>query len=374
MDDQTDTPQPNVLPPTPPVIPPTSSASKRSPLILILLALIILILFAAGGYYLGSSNLMMPQPIASPVVYASPQPMASVDPTAGWKTFTSSKFNYSFKYPADWEFMAYDEENAVFGAHVLQSVAGDEVEKYMDHGIIDFQKLGKPIVKLQISYTESVYPVEFTNENDSVIIKNQEEHINAILNQENESAITEQELARQPQPDVSVGTLQTVQLLGDNSSKYFSVYLGRVSNKQLISVGVRSENFGALPFDQSESRKIVNQILSTFRFGDDSTDTSGWKTYQDSQYNFELKYPEEYKIAEDKSGWPNATLLLYKGGQTYDLAVEVWNTESEYTSKYKTQMSLDGLTVKNYQGKFITLFNGNLDPTVDQIISTFKFL
>ena len=97
MEEQTGTPQPNVLPPTPPIIPPTLSAPKRSPLILVLLVVIVIALFAAGGYYLGTTNLLMPQPVASPVVYASPQPVASTDPTAEWKTYDAN--GITFKYP-----------------------------------------------------------------------------------------------------------------------------------------------------------------------------------------------------------------------------------------------------------------------------------
>jgi hypothetical protein len=33
---------------------------------------------------------------------ACPTPTPTVDPTANWKTFTSTKGNYSLKYPADW--------------------------------------------------------------------------------------------------------------------------------------------------------------------------------------------------------------------------------------------------------------------------------
>ena len=74
---------------------------------------------------------------------------------------------------------------------------------------------------------------------------------------------------------------------------------------------------------------------------------------------------------ENLYGWPNAIVLLYNGGQSYDLPIEVWNTKAEYEAKYKDSPNL---TVKEVKGKFITLFNTNTEDEVDEIISSFKIL
>jgi hypothetical protein len=100
--------------------------------------------------------------------------------------------------------------------------------------------------------------------------------------------------------------------------------------------------------------------------------TLGWKIYTNDKYGFEIKYPSNFKALTDKDnlyGWPNAVVLFYGGGQSYDLPVEVWNTEAQYKAKYP-----QGTTVfKTADGKFITLTNVNKDPEVDKIIATFKF-
>src|SRR4030042_2813697 len=52
----------------------------------------------------------------------------------------------------------------------------------------------------------------------------------------------------------------------------------------------------------------------------------GWLTYANSQYGFSISYPEDYKALSDQNnlyGWPNGLVLFYKGGQSYDIAVEV---------------------------------------------------
>jgi hypothetical protein len=99
----------------------------------------------------------------------------------------------------------------------------------------------------------------------------------------------------------------------------------------------------------------------------------GWTTFKNTEYGFEFSHPVAYKVLTDKNdlyGWENAILLLYKGGQSYDMAVEVWETEVQYKTKYPDTSNLTVL--KTQDGKFITLLNTNSDTEVAQIISTFK--
>ena len=100
----------------------------------------------------------------------------------------------------------------------------------------------------------------------------------------------------------------------------------------------------------------------------------GWKLYSNKKYGFQISYPDSYQALEDEEnlyGWPNAVVLLYSEGQSYDLPIEAWNTKAEYEAKYKTTPNL---TVKEVNGKFITLLNANFEEEVDEIIDTFKAL
>jgi hypothetical protein len=107
--------------------------------------------------------------------------------------------------------------------------------------------------------------------------------------------------------------------------------------------------------------------------GEDETNMHpDWLTYTNSEYGFEISYPSNYQALDDKNnlyGWPNGIVLIYSGGQSYDLPIEVWDSASEYQNKYQAQM--DDLTVKQVGNKFITLLNMNKNEEVDEIISTF---
>ncbi|KKS31735.1 hypothetical protein A2380_03945 [candidate division WWE3 bacterium RIFOXYB1_FULL_43_24] len=101
---------------------------------------------------------------------------------------------------------------------------------------------------------------------------------------------------------------------------------------------------------------------------------AGWKTYTNTQYGFEISYPASYNALSDSNnlyGYPNGVVLFYGGGQSYDLVIESWSTQSAYEDKYRNQPNL---TVKKIGSMYITLINTNLEPEVDQIIETFTAL
>lgn len=100
--------------------------------------------------------------------------------------------------------------------------------------------------------------------------------------------------------------------------------------------------------------------------------TSNWETYKNSSYSFEIKYPSNYKLEEGTYGWPKSIITLHAGGQSYDLIIEVWDTEVEYKEEYNPVM-IKNITVFEDNDKFITLNNQNNEPEVSEIISTFKF-
>lgn len=101
----------------------------------------------------------------------------------------------------------------------------------------------------------------------------------------------------------------------------------------------------------------------------------GWQTYTSGKYGFQISHPANYKALADKdslSGYPNGVVLIYSGGQAYDVVIESWNTQAEYESHYVGQISK--LTVKLISGKYITLYDATELPVNKDIIATFVSL
>lgn len=101
---------------------------------------------------------------------------------------------------------------------------------------------------------------------------------------------------------------------------------------------------------------------------------SALPTYKNTQYGFEISYPASYKVLTDSDnlyGWPNGIALLYKGGQTYDIAIQIWNTQAEYENQYPSAAGT--ITEKKTGNKIITIMDVSGDPDNAAVISSFKF-
>lgn len=97
--------------------------------------------------------------------------------------------------------------------------------------------------------------------------------------------------------------------------------------------------------------------------------------YTNSTYGFEVSYPDSYQLMTDSEnlyGHPNGVALLYKGGQAYDIVIEVWDTEAEYQAAYVGRAN--DLKVIQNQGKFITILNNTQEPDNQAIIDSFKLV
>lgn len=281
----------------------------------------------------------------------------------GWGEYSSKRLNYSFKYPKDWYFFPYKEDDpqVLFGAHTLSNYSPTEVEKYMDHGIVDWKKfLGNKVsIKIDFAvYSKNVQNIDPQTYSKNIVGENGPQPLNSS--------------------NLKIGDIITYQYQVPSSQspeEKYNIYLAFPDKERVIYLALYYQNISSLEeLGETSEWNRLKEILSTFKFSAQPTSPpSNLKTHSDPAYKFVLKYSDTYKATSDKYGWPKAIFILYKDGQSYDLVVEVWDDEAGYKAKYNNQ--LDTITVKQMtNGKFLTLLNMNKDPEVDQIISTFKAL
>jgi hypothetical protein len=98
-------------------------------------------------------------------------------------------------------------------------------------------------------------------------------------------------------------------------------------------------------------------------------------SYTNEKYGFSLIYDQPYKLLVDKDnlyGYPHGVVLLYTGGQSYNLVIEAWDTKAAYESEYGPRVS--DLTVFQNKGKYITVLDNTGSAANKKIIESIKIL
>lgn len=204
------TPTPTVPPVTPPE--PPKPINKT---ILILIVILAFVGLGVLGYWAYQSYFTSPKPITE---VSTPTPIATTDPTASWKTFTHPTNKYQFKYPSEWTTAINEKAKAgvLFGPNASSSsgIGGVEVREI------------------------NIEPQDFYKLTESKVIESTPYSINGI-----------------------------------NGYKY-------TYSNIMVSHGFVFKNTDGLIYniyintDDKQNLEIFDQILSTFKFTDQTTDLS----------------------------------------------------------------------------------------------------
>jgi hypothetical protein len=98
----------------------------------------------------------------------------------------------------------------------------------------------------------------------------------------------------------------------------------------------------------------------------------GWLTYDNDAYGFYFHYPPQYEVLTDETnlyGWENGIVLLYNGGQSYDIAVQVWESAEEMGAFYGGED--ERLHVYPVGVQIISVMNITNEAESDAIIESF---
>ena len=98
----------------------------------------------------------------------------------------------------------------------------------------------------------------------------------------------------------------------------------------------------------------------------------GWLTYDNDAYGFYFHYPPQYEVLTDETnlyGWENGIVLLYNGGQSYDIAVQVWESAEEMGAFYGGED--ERLHVYPVGVQIISVMNISNEAESDAIIESF---
>ncbi|MBP9821888.1 MAG: hypothetical protein KBC81_00340 [Candidatus Pacebacteria bacterium] len=185
------------------------------------------------------------------VAVVAPTPTPKTGETVNWKTYTSTEYGFEFKYPSDWV----------------------PSPSLTDDGVVDFQS--PSTVSSMESMPGPYYDVRLIPLSATV-----EEKINSINSMGNVPVKAK---------DLFVGVKKSV-VGGLEVTSYQAVQ--NLCGDYVFEI---AHNKSAVVFEtcRQEQLSVIEKIISTFKFTD-SIETSNWKTYKNTRYGFEFKYPANW--------------------------------------------------------------------------------
>lgn len=226
---------------------------------------LILVLLIFG---IGALVFVMYKTNSLPVVTtASPTPETMMEQyMREWKSFSDS--GYTFQYPSHWVFTPSKSTNPAARTHNLTNVSDKTRHEHTEDSRLNLNSLGKDFVAMDINIKDLVFPYNYISQvnNIDVNVDNYSEYL--------------REVAGEPSPstDFVISNLATYQ---DKQTLDFNFTQGAVSegvswyqaygNDKLIQIKVTYATLDPRPFIETDTGKIVSQILSTFEFIENSS-------------------------------------------------------------------------------------------------------
>ena len=198
------------------------------------------------------------------------------DETADWKSYKNKKYGYSFKYPKDCFYgpmpkyckQKPPEERP---AECLCFLDGENQDS------VFIQSLTKDKDKFALA-TFSIFHPDSSYYNTSA---------DTDLIEWLKKNFSELHKSIPDEPNMKIDGIDAVKIYTPFSGQAGSaedIYF--IKNGKLLHIYI-------IEVDNAENRKLYDQILSTFKFTE-TDETANWKVYENKEYGFEMKYPEDF--------------------------------------------------------------------------------
>lgn len=266
--------QPNV-PNLNPSAPPTEPHKSFSHWLVVSCAILSVV-----GYFMISYSLalwpfqsLLPQlPQGSPVVKLEDMDKIqdnTVQVPADWKTYTNTEYGFEFKYPGESEYRLSSNSDISLVGLV---------------GAVQSDGRGGAIL-LSIKKSDNSFL----------------DTVNGMSRQKNDDRIPMYISDR----EFAIGGVKAHEF--KYGTAIGGVFFNTIVNSSPVVIIEYKNYLGEI--SEKDYTEIIDQILSTFKFVD-KADTSDWKTYTNTEYGFEFKYPGDWHFKQDSLNNQVGLLLL----------------------------------------------------------------
>lgn len=187
-------------------------------------------------------------------------------PPAGWQAYESKKYGFKMQYPPDWSMNPLNKA-ALYSSLSLYNYDTLEIEKYMDHGIVDMKKFGKPMLKIEVSPQTISYPITLPlpDSDELLQVNNEQEYVAAEVRRSMSAPLAD------TSSPLRIGGSSTYQLkfaddpnsVFEHTRVYFAFPKGRVVTVLVVYKSVNGEKF-----EETEHRDTVDKVLQSISFTD----------------------------------------------------------------------------------------------------------
>ncbi|MFA6963923.1 MAG: hypothetical protein WC227_04435 [Patescibacteria group bacterium] len=240
------------------------STKVRSKVILLLALVVLLLVVAAGAYYYRYINSKSSDDTASTVTTTdTTTTTTAVDATADWKTYTSTAFSYSIKYPTDWTLA---DAATVFGANSIALTSPETKKTNDDYAVANPTSRAAVFPNMGVTYYASI--------------------------SDTYGGLGGAKPATLADYVKTSGFSDSKQITFAGQTAYSATQAGDVSGYVIVL-----ESSGHIYKISSLNKKVDSDLTTTEKnilntFAIDPT--LGWKTYTNTEVGFTLKYPQDW--------------------------------------------------------------------------------